>query len=120
MQQRAFLVRCLSCAILSALPCPLAYGQFEKGEVRVAVTDTAGLALPSTVSLVSDATRTHRANQTNDAGEIAFRHLQFAVEDLAANLWSNTLFDAIIAFQQCGFVAVSSTQACPPRMAITI
>ncbi|MBV8569917.1 MAG: TonB-dependent receptor [Acidobacteriaceae bacterium] len=75
-------VRQLSLAALPVLFASLAFAQFETGEVRVAVKDPAGLALPSTVLLVSDATRTRRTNKTDETGSTVFRHLPFGVYHL--------------------------------------
>lgn len=62
-----------------ALANGIAFAQFEKGELRVSVTDATGLALPSSLTLVSEASRTKRESNTNDAGQFTFQHLPFGV-----------------------------------------
>ena len=62
----------------------LAYGQFETGELRVTVTDVTGLALPSTLTLVSESSRTRRESKTDDSGQFTFQHLPFGAYDLTA------------------------------------
>src|SRR5579884_4066799 len=64
-------------SFLSVLTLRFAFGQLNSGEIRVSVTDPAGLALPSNLSLVSEASRTHRDVKTNDAGQFTFQHLPF-------------------------------------------
>ncbi len=62
----------------------LAFGQFETGEVRISVTDVTGLALPSTLTLVSESSRTSRESKTNDSGQFVFQHLPFGTYHLTA------------------------------------
>jgi len=71
--------------ILCLFLCLPALGQFETGALHLDVSDPSGLALPSTVTLVSEATRTRRQNKTNDAGQIQFQHLPFGVYRLTVD-----------------------------------
>ncbi len=76
------LFRAITCFIVLTCSCAPAFGQFQTGEVRVSVTDPSGLAVPSTVSLSSEATRTARVEKTNDAGQLTFMHIPFGVYQL--------------------------------------
>lgn len=58
--------------------------QPEFAELRIAVTDVTGLALPSALTLVSEASRTRRDTKTNDSGRFTFEHLPFGVYRLTA------------------------------------
>ena len=59
--------------------------QSQWAEVRLAVRDATGLALPSDVALVSQATRTERIGKTNDSGEFVFQHLPFGLYKLTVS-----------------------------------
>jgi hypothetical protein len=59
--------------------------QSQWAEVRIAVTDAMGLALPSDLNLVSEATRTERITKTNDAGEFDFQHVPFGIYRLTVS-----------------------------------
>ncbi len=68
---------------LTLLAAPhFASAQFETGELRVTVTDVTGLALPSTVTLVSESSRTRREYKTNNSGQFTFQHLPFGTYHL--------------------------------------
>lgn len=54
-----------------------ARAQTGAGGLRLTVTDSTGLPLPSSGSLVSNATQTRRVFQTDDAGRFTFQHLPF-------------------------------------------
>jgi hypothetical protein len=71
-------------SFLTVLTLRFAFGQLNSGEIRVSVTDPAGLALPSSLSLVSEASRTHRDVKTNDSGQFTFQHLPFGNYHLTA------------------------------------
>ncbi|MBZ5680864.1 MAG: TonB-dependent receptor [Acidobacteriia bacterium] len=62
--------------LLSALPL---LGQSNSGELRLKVTDPAGLSLKATVELSSDSTQFRRVYQTDDAGILAARNLPFGL-----------------------------------------
>lgn len=57
----------------------LAWGQVDKGELRLAVSDSTGLALPSSGVLVSNASQTRREFKTDDTGHFTFQHLPFGI-----------------------------------------
>lgn len=59
------------------MACGLLRGQVDQGELRLAVADPAGLALPSAGTLVSAASQTRREFKTGDAGRFTFQHLPF-------------------------------------------
>jgi hypothetical protein len=61
------------------LVCGVLLGQVDSGVLRLAVTDPAGLALPCSGALVSAATQTRRAFQTDNAGHFTFQHLPFGI-----------------------------------------
>jgi outer membrane cobalamin receptor len=76
-------MRVVCCMVLAAVCFAQgAFSQVQSGEVRVRITDPSGLPLPSTVSLTSEASRTHRDAKTTDAGEFTFQHLPFGVYQL--------------------------------------
>ena len=54
-----------------------ASAQFEKGAVRVSVSDPADLPIAATLTLASDASRTHREAAAAGNGEFTFEHLPF-------------------------------------------
>ncbi|MBV9500754.1 MAG: carboxypeptidase regulatory-like domain-containing protein [Acidobacteriaceae bacterium] len=64
---------------LCSIGATLGYTQTDTGEIRIFVTDATKLALPSSLVLTSQASRTRRECQTNDAGEFIFQHLPFGV-----------------------------------------
>jgi outer membrane cobalamin receptor len=57
----------------------LGFGQIDNGELRLSVTDSTGLALPSSGTLVSQASQTRREFQTDNAGRFTFQHLPFGL-----------------------------------------
>ena len=57
----------------------LACAQIETGEVRLSVSDSTGLALPSSGMLVSDASQTRREFNTDGAGHFTFQRLPFGL-----------------------------------------
>jgi len=64
----------------------LALGQFSQsntGELRLTVTDTAGLPLPGDVELVSDANRLHQTFNTDTHGQLVAKRLPFGVYRVA-------------------------------------
>ncbi len=69
---------------LTLLAVAAAWSQQQTGEVRVKVTDATGLALPSSLTLVSNSSQTRRETTTNSAGEFSFQHLPFGVYRLTA------------------------------------
>jgi outer membrane cobalamin receptor len=64
------LLLCLSCAV--GLP-----AQTSTGELRLRLVDAEGLALPSRVTLVSEATQVREALTTNAFGKLTVRHLAY-------------------------------------------
>src|SRR3954454_1476501 len=68
-------VRLMKKVILLLCAGTLAYAQLATGELRLSVTDPSGLPLPSSGTLVSDASGIERNFTTNDAGSLAFQHL---------------------------------------------
>src|ERR1022692_2153683 len=60
---------------LILLACGLVWGQVDTGELRLSVSDSTGLALPSSGTLVSAASQTRREFKTDDAGRFPFQHL---------------------------------------------
>ncbi|MFN7993303.1 MAG: TonB-dependent receptor [Bryobacteraceae bacterium] len=62
--------------LLVAIP---VLAQVDTGELRLTVTDSTGLALPSAGTLVSQATQTRREFRTDGAGHFTFQHLPFGV-----------------------------------------
>jgi len=57
--------------------CAVLCGQVDTGELRLALADATGLPLPSTGTLLSQATQTRRAFKTDDTGRYTFQHLPF-------------------------------------------
>jgi hypothetical protein len=54
-----------------------ALGQTNTGELRLAVTDPAGLPLPSTIEISSEANRLHRVMESDARGQAAVKRLPF-------------------------------------------
>jgi len=67
---RAWLVA--ACVCLGVAP---VRAQLSPGELRIVVTDATGLALPSSGTLASDASQTHRSFDTDAAGRFTFDRL---------------------------------------------
>ena len=57
----------------------LVCAQVETGEVRLSVSDSTGLALPSSGTLVSEASQTRREFKTDDTGHFTFQRLPFGM-----------------------------------------
>ena len=55
------------------------FGQSNLGELRLKVTDPAGLGLPASVTLVSEANQFRQTYITRAAGDLDARGLPFAV-----------------------------------------
>ncbi len=83
-------------AVLGVLTLRFAFAQLNSGEIRVSVTDPAGLALPSSLSLVSEASRTHRDVKTNDSGQFTFQHLPFGNYHLTVSHSGFTPYSAMV------------------------
>ncbi|SPF45368.1 TonB-dependent receptor plug [Candidatus Sulfopaludibacter sp. SbA4] len=66
----------LLCASLGA---SLLWAQSETGELRLAVTDPSGLALPSSVDLVSNSNQYHRSFTTDPEGKLVAKRLPFGL-----------------------------------------
>jgi hypothetical protein len=64
------------CCLLVLLPL-FGSAQMDRGEVRLTVTDATGLALPSSGTLVSQASQTHRTFETAPDGHFTFQSLPF-------------------------------------------
>ncbi|HLY16447.1 MAG TPA: TonB-dependent receptor, partial [Bryobacteraceae bacterium] len=65
--------------LLLLLASGLAWGQVITGELRLVVSDSTGLPLPSSGVLVSAASQTRREFRTDDAGRATFQHLPFGL-----------------------------------------
>ena len=61
---------------LCAIP---VFGQTNTGELRLKVTDSAGLGVKSVVELASDANQFHQTFETDDAGDVTAKRLPFGV-----------------------------------------
>lgn len=64
-----------ACPTVFFWACAVLLGQVDTGELRLSVSDSTGLALPSSGTLVSAASQTRRAFKTDDAGRFTFQHL---------------------------------------------
>src|SRR5690348_7368050 len=71
--------------LLALLCCVPLLAQFQTGEVRVSVMDATGLPLPSTVTLVSESSRTRREYKTNNSGQFTFQHVPFGMYHLTVS-----------------------------------
>jgi outer membrane cobalamin receptor len=60
-----------------------ALGQIDTGVLRLTVTDSTGFVLPSSGTLVSEASQTRREFTTGDTGRFTFQHLPFGVYRLS-------------------------------------
>ena len=66
--------------IAFTLLCAIAlWGQSDTGELRVNVTDPAGLAVPSSVELVSQANQVRQKLETDAAGFLLVKRLPFGI-----------------------------------------
>ena len=59
------------------------FGQSNTGELRLTVTDPAGLPLPGTVEIVSDANRLQRSFDTDSRGVLVAKRLAFGTYHVA-------------------------------------
>ncbi|MBV8818654.1 MAG: TonB-dependent receptor [Acidobacteriaceae bacterium] len=85
------------CVVLLALFVPwAAFAQLEKGALKVSVTDATGLALPSSVTLVSEASQTRRQATTDQSGQITFDHLPFGVYHVTVEHASFNPFSSMV------------------------
>lgn len=69
-------------ALLLVFALRLARAQLETGELRLSVVDPTRLALPSSGTVVSDASGVQRHFQTNDEGRFTFQRLPFGIYHL--------------------------------------
>jgi len=67
------------CCLLFLLAAGLMRAQLANGELRLSVIDPAGLPLPCSGTLVSDASRTERSFETSNSGSLNFQHLPFGI-----------------------------------------
>src|ERR1022692_765002 len=81
---------------LILLACGLVWGQVDTGELRLSVSDSTGLALPSSGTLVSAASQTRREFKTDDAGRFTFQHLPFGMYRLTVEHASFTRSSSLI------------------------
>ena len=70
---------------LLLLACGVLSGQVDTGELRLSVSDSTGLALPSSGTLVSALSQTRREFKTDDAGRFTFQHLPFGMYRLTVD-----------------------------------
>src|SRR4051794_975802 len=68
-------MRTLACLLVSAV----LLAQINTGELRIKVTDEAGLPVPCTVELVSQANEVRQKLDTDAAGTLAMKRLPFGV-----------------------------------------
>ncbi len=83
-------------ALLAILFSSLAFAQLEKGKLKVFVTDATGLALPSTVTLVSESSQTRRESDTDQAGQVTFEHLPFGIYHVSVEHASFNAYSTIV------------------------
>ncbi|MFZ1130693.1 MAG: carboxypeptidase-like regulatory domain-containing protein, partial [Terriglobales bacterium] len=65
-------------AIVAACALPL-FGQSHSGELRLRVTDPAGLAVKTTVQITSAASRYRSVLATNDQGRLDLQRLPYGI-----------------------------------------
>ena len=82
--------------LISALICGAALAQVQNGELRVTVFDPSGLPLPSSILLVSEASRTERDTKTSDTGQFAFHHLPFGVYHVTVEHAGFTSYSSLV------------------------
>src|SRR5450755_1374267 len=68
-------------AILAFCALPL-FGQSNSGELRLKVSDPAGLAVKTTVAIISEANHYRTALATNDQGRLVVRRLPYGIYQL--------------------------------------
>ncbi|MGA2589910.1 MAG: TonB-dependent receptor [Bryobacteraceae bacterium] len=107
---------------LLLLACGIASGQVDTGQLRLSVSDSTGLALPSSGTLVSEASQTRRAFQTDDAGRFTFQHLPFGMYRLtvehASFMTSATLIEIRSAVPREVHIELR-VQAAPTEVIVT-
>jgi len=79
--------------VLSTLPL---LGQSNSGELRLKVTDPAGLSLKAKVELSSDGAQFRRTYQTDDAGALAARSLPFGLYRLHVAYEGFSSYDGVL------------------------
>lgn len=79
--------------LLCSLPVP---GQSNSGELRLKVTDPAGLSLKATVELSSDSTPFRRSYQTDDAGTLTARSLPFGLYRLHVEYEGFSSYEGVV------------------------
>jgi hypothetical protein len=72
--KKASIFAALLCALLWALPM---FGQSDTGELRLTVTDSAGLGLKSAVALVSEANQYRESLTTDEDGHLEIKRLPY-------------------------------------------
>ena len=72
------LVICLICIVLALS----AFGQANRGELRLSVTDPSGLAVKTSVRIVSEANAYHNLLDTDDEGKLIARFLPYGLYSL--------------------------------------
>ena len=83
-------------SFFTLVSCRLLTAQSQWAEVRIAVADAMGLALPSDVKLVSEATRTERITKTNNAGEFDFQHVPFGIYRLTVSHAGFAMYSSVL------------------------
>ncbi len=76
--------------------CQLSFAQVQNGELRVTVSDPSGLPLPSSISLVSESSRTERDTKTSANGQFAFHHLAMGVYRLTVDHAGFTPYSSLV------------------------
>jgi outer membrane cobalamin receptor len=71
--------RCLQFSVFALLLALPLWPQSNSGELRIKVTDPAGLGVKSSLVLVSEANEFHKVLMTDDAGDVTVKHLPFGV-----------------------------------------
>ena len=72
-------LRSFKIVVIVAILTRLLVAQTQAGALHIAVTDTTGLPLPSSVTVSSKSLALEREAQTNEAGQVSFEHLPFGV-----------------------------------------
>jgi len=100
----------------------LLFGQVEMGEIRLSVTDATGLALPSSGTLISEATHTRRAFDTDSAGLATFHNLPFGVYRLTMQRPGFATFSSLVEVRSAVPREVHATlgvEALPTELTVT-
>ncbi len=82
--------------LFATLTSSFLFGQLENGELRLSVVDPTGLALPSSVTLASELSRTRREVNTNSAGQFTFQHLPFGIYHLTVEHSGFKSYSAVV------------------------